>query len=73
MKISSLQAANSTMKIVSLLAPQFWQQKNKFYDSECYFATDNSILAANHKFTAEHTIQQQMLLRCRQLNFGSES
>ena len=37
------------------------------------FATDNSTSAATPKFTAKHTFQQQMLIRCRQLNFSSES
>jgi hypothetical protein len=29
--------------------------------------------AVNHKFAAEHTIRQRMLIRCRQLSLGSES
>jgi len=59
---------------------------NMFCSSKCYFATNNSISAASHKFTAhnttstmnhnfavEHTIRQRILIRCRKLNFDSES
>jgi hypothetical protein len=28
--------------------------------------------AVNHKFAVEHAIRQWMLIRCRQLSFGSE-
>ena len=34
---------------------------------------DNSTSVVNHKFDVEYTIQQRMLIRCRQLNFDNES
>jgi hypothetical protein len=56
------------------------------YNFETHNLADNSILAANYKFVANHTtstgksklvavhtIRQRMLIHCRQLSFDSES
>jgi len=66
--------ANAT----SLQTTQFWQRitnslQNTQFSSKCYFAADNSISAANHKFVVELAIRHRMLLRCSQLSFGNES
>jgi hypothetical protein len=56
---------NSAANVNSLQTIQFRQRITNF-------AADNSTSVANPKFAAEHTIRQWMLIRCTQLNFGSE-
>jgi poly(3-hydroxyalkanoate) synthetase len=41
--------------------------------SENWFTAANSISAANHNFAVKHTIWQRMLIRFKQLSFGSKS
>ena len=65
-KANSLQTTRLRQRITNSL-------QNTHFDNECYFTADNSTSAANHKFVAEHTFRQRMLVRCRKLSFISES
>jgi hypothetical protein len=47
--------------------------QNTSFGSECQFATDDTVSAANHNFAAEHMIRQLILIRCRRHSFSSES
>ena len=56
---------NSVTNFNSLQTTQLWQRiiisvQNTRFDSECEFAADNSVLAANHNFAAKHTIRQRI-------------
>jgi hypothetical protein len=78
-KTGSLQAAHFGSE-------NWFAAANMFYGNECYFVADNSISTASHKFAAnnttsaahcnfvvEHTIRQRILIRYRQISFGSDS